>query len=119
MRFTVSSFLLHSQFSNKCEHESLFLGHLVLDQPNNCCENRTSDATTGHLANERADGSRARGLCKHRNYCRKKLASNAATDRTGKTIPNRSEVDIFARCTSNIATDRTRNDLDEQIDQHS
>ena len=58
-----------------------FLGHLVLYEPNDRCDDRPSDAAANCLTEESTDIHAAGCTAQHRHKCGEDLTSNAASNR--------------------------------------
>ena len=57
-----------------------FLGHLVLYEPNDRCDDRPSDAAANCLTEESTDIHAAGCTAQHRHKCGEDLTSNAASN---------------------------------------
>jgi hypothetical protein len=92
--------------------------HAVLDQANNCGEDRAGDTAADRLADQRANIDIARGSAlQHRQQGGEKRPAARAADRAGDAVTECAEVEILHRAASGVSAERAGNKLNDQIDE--
>src|SRR5512139_850276 len=91
--------------------------HLVLDEPDDCGNDRARHAPACSLTNERTEVNRVRGLRQQRNEGGEKLSADTAADCARNCIAERAQADILGCRPGHITSDRARDDLDDEIDE--
>ena len=96
-----------------------FLGHLVLYEPNDRCDDRPSDAAANCLTEESTDIHAAGCTAQHRHKCGEDLTSNAASNCARDGVARRAEAHVLQRRARCIATECTGYNLNYEIDECS
>ena len=94
-----------------------FLGHLVLYEPNDRCDDRPSNAAANCLTEESTNIHAAGCTAQHRHKCGEDLTSNAASNCARDGIARRAEAHVLRRRTRCIATECTGYNLNYEIDE--
>ena len=95
------------------------LGHLILYEPDDRCDDCPSDAAANCLTEESADIHAAGCAAQHRHKRGEDLTSNAASNCARDGVARRAEAHILRRRPSCIATERTSYNLNYEIDECS
>jgi hypothetical protein len=93
--------------------------HCILYQADNGGEDRTGDATADRLSNYLADVDIAGGALKDRQERGEERPAARAADRAGNSVTECAEVDVLEASTYGVTTNRTSDELDNQIDNRS
>src|SRR4249919_1759339 len=96
-----------------------FLGHLVLYEPNDRCDDRPSNAAANCLTEESTDIHAAGCTAQHRHKCGEDLTSNAASNCARDGVARRAEAHVLQRRARCIATECTGYNLNYEIDECS
>jgi len=99
------------------ERSVLFLGHLVLYEPNDRCDDRPSDAAANCLTEESTNIHAAGCTAQHRHKCGEDLTSNAASNCARDGVARRAEAHVLRRRARCIATECTGYNLNYEIDE--
>src|SRR6476620_4853449 len=94
-------------------------GHPVFDEPDTRRQDRAGDAAACELANECADVHGASRLRKQWNKRSQNLPTNTTANRAGDCVACRSKAEVLRGPAGHIATDGPRNNLNDEIDQHT
>jgi hypothetical protein len=94
-----------------------FLGHLVLYETNDRCDNRPSDAAANCLTEESTNIHAAGCTAQHRHKCGKDLTSDATPNCARDSIARCAEARVLRRRARCIATKCTGYNLNYKIDE--
>ena len=93
-----------------------FLGHLVLYEPNDRCDDRPSDAAANCLTEESTNIHAAGCIAQHRQKRGEDLTSDAASNCARDGVARRAEAHVLRRRARCIATECTGYNLNYEID---
>src|SRR5512144_2418114 len=96
-----------------------FLDHLVLYEPNDRCDDRSSDAAANCLTEEGTNIHAAGCAAQHRYKCGEDLTPNAASNCARDGVACRAEAHVLQRRARCIATECTGHNLNYEIDEYS
>src|SRR5262249_12081247 len=94
-----------------------FLGHLVLYEPNDRCDDRPSDAAANCLTEE-STNIHATGCIAQNRQKREDLTSDAASDCARDRVARRAEAQVLRRRAHCIATECTGYNLNYDVDEY-
>src|SRR5262249_22889631 len=94
-----------------------FLGHLVLYEPNDRCDDRPSDAAANCLTEE-STNIHAAGCIAQNRQKREDLTSDAASDCARDRVARRAEAQVLRRRAHCIATECTGYNLNYDVDEY-
>jgi hypothetical protein len=90
----------------------------VLDEADNRCQDRASNAAAGRLTHQGTNIHAGPGVGKHWHEGREDLAPDTATNRSGNRIAKRAEAQVLDY-PSHVSADCTSYNLNQNIDQHA
>ncbi len=95
------------------------LGHLILYEPNDRCDDCPSDAAANCLTEESTNVHAADCAAQHRHKRGEDLTSDAASNCAGDGVARSAEAQILRRRARCITTECTGYNLNYEIDEHS
>ena len=101
----------HFRRANEVRLKTFLFGQHLFDHANNRQQNAATNAARSNLADDRANiHATATSRCACANHA-KDLSTQTAANNTGKRIAERPEAQVFHNPASSIATDRTRDQI--------
>jgi hypothetical protein len=90
--------------------------HRIFDNADNGSDDRTGDTAAHRLAEQLADIDTTGSPLKHRQQRSEKRPAACAAKRPGNGVAERTQIEILHRRTCRIATYRSGDELDDEID---